>query len=699
MANRHSGSGRKPTGPLPKSSKQHASISASNPKTRSQSKKNSSSNSKDSQTNTKRKLDSLSPANSNPKLSKMHSQPSKNSNALDPEMSEMNSSRESLVSAVSSATYMSGVISDDAIALSQPTPRQPSPTPSHSSSTLSQNHNLSSSHESSLALHLTSSSSSQPLNSNQPSTSLQPSSSFQPSSSHSKPYSSSSSNSAGNNNAHLNPNTSVIPTPSDSLPSLEVPPQVPNARPQARIDLSSRLPDSTRQVLLTSKTLDISLAKLNPISIKRHIDNICGPVLAVVHQRSGSLLITTNTFEQVNALLRVEYFGDNNVPVSTRPVFGQQMSYGKLYAPELANVPLEDILSTLEHLGVVAVKKLFGDPRRASIPLYVLTFFNCARPERIQVGYSQYTIDKYIPNPLRCNNCCRFGHSTSLCKDKLRCSHCGHTGHKRDNCTTSTPFCSNCKGPHPSSHPSCPAYLAERHACMLAADTGISFAQARERARLQCSAGNVFQPAPNYNCHTTFPTLPSAQNVPSHPKSTTTTPANNLQTSSAWSTRYNSNGGTNQSATNINVPHPPAEDTYQFPSSLPDPSNADYIIPQTEPSQRQIPSSHPPSLSQSQRPPIQLTYSSHPFPTTLPSFSPTQNPTPPSPSVPSSSTPANFSIGKIFCLLLPALINLCKASSLTDKIQCFIDIGRTLQSETDVVKIISELNISSVLSQ
>ena len=100
------------------------------------------------------------------------------------------------------------------------------------------------------------------------------------------------------------------------------------------------------------------------------------------------MLITTKNLSQVQTLLSVRVFSNRNIPVTAKAVWGRQFSFGKIYAPELSELSLEEILELMKHAGVVSVRKLFWDPNRASVPMYVLTFLDTNRPEKIRIGYS-----------------------------------------------------------------------------------------------------------------------------------------------------------------------------------------------------------------------------------------------------------------------------------------------------------------------
>ena len=220
------------------------------------------------------------------------------------------------------------------------------------------------------------------------------------------------------------------------------------------------------------------LTKLNPHKIGKEIDRICGVVQDVIYQRSGSLLIVPKTADQTQALLNTtELF--NNVKVQTSIAWSSELSYGKVYAPEFQEDSLESLLEILKPVGVVGVRKLFADPNNANIPLYVLTFLEKIPPQNIKVGYCRYNIDRYVASPLRCGNCCRYGHLAKVCRSDAICSSCSSKTHKKQGCTAEAPKCINCKGNHDAFSKDCPVYLREKEVCRLSSVRNISFSAAR----------------------------------------------------------------------------------------------------------------------------------------------------------------------------------------------------------------------------
>ena len=92
-------------------------------------------------------------------------------------------------------------------------------------------------------------------------------------------------------------------------------------------------------------------------------------------------------------------------------------------------------------------------------------------------------VDTYIPNPLRCFKCQRYGHHKMNCKRELACARCGVVGHEDKECT-SKPHCVNCDGDHGSFSRDCTAWKKEKEIQTIKITRGISFPEARKIVEL-----------------------------------------------------------------------------------------------------------------------------------------------------------------------------------------------------------------------
>ncbi|GFT03180.1 hypothetical protein TNCV_3610461 [Trichonephila clavipes] len=77
------------------------------------------------------------------------------------------------------------------------------------------------------------------------------------------------------------------------------------------------------------------------------------------------------------------------------------------------------------------------------------------------MAYHPCPVRPYIPNPLRCFQCQRFGHSKTVCRGQPTCSRCAEVGHDSADCKAKE-RCVNCKGDHSSFSRSCPTWIFEK---------------------------------------------------------------------------------------------------------------------------------------------------------------------------------------------------------------------------------------------
>ena len=155
----------------------------------------------------------------------------------------------------------------------------------------------------------------------------------------------------------------------------------------ARIDLNSlnKIPPETRTVIMSSNSSEHSLSNLNPIQQQTHIEEVCGPVHNIKPLKSGSLIITTSSIEQVHTLLNTKTLSPQGIPINCIISWNKQFTLRKLWAPHFAKTPLDKFLNYLRPVGAVSVRKLYSDPSKQDFPLFVVTFLGNA-PAKVQKG-------------------------------------------------------------------------------------------------------------------------------------------------------------------------------------------------------------------------------------------------------------------------------------------------------------------------
>ena len=125
------------------------------------------------------------------------------------------------------------------------------------------------------------------------------------------------------------------------------------------------------------------------------------------------------------------------IPAKCYPHTSLNTSRGIIQCPDLARVTEEE----------------------RSTNTIVLTFSTSILPKFLKVEYLKVPVDIYIPNPLQCYACFKYGHHEKKCRlyggDEL-CRRCGVTGvtHDESRCTNDVK-CVNCGEDHPSTSRLC----------------------------------------------------------------------------------------------------------------------------------------------------------------------------------------------------------------------------------------------------
>ncbi len=90
--------------------------------------------------------------------------------------------------------------------------------------------------------------------------------------------------------------------------------------------------------------------------------------------------------------------------------------------------------------------------------LIVYQFFWSFRIQCFQKGSKldmSFAVRPYIPPPIRCYRCQRYGHIAAVCKGKQRCPKCGGD-HRIENCEKNAQDkCCNCGGQHRVTYSGC----------------------------------------------------------------------------------------------------------------------------------------------------------------------------------------------------------------------------------------------------
>ncbi|GBN70432.1 hypothetical protein AVEN_199369-1, partial [Araneus ventricosus] len=160
---------------------------------------------------------------------------------------------------------------------------------------------------------------------------------------------------------------------------------------------------------------------------------------------------------------------------------GLNSSRGVVSEKELVGSSDTEILEELSSQGVTAVRRINIKREGKLIPTkhIILTFNSTKLPSTIKAGFLSCPVKPYIPNPIRCFNCQRFGHSKAVCRGRLTCSKCSVIGHSANDCT-SDPKCKNCSQAHTADSKLCPQFKTEKKIQELRVRKNISYLEAKK---------------------------------------------------------------------------------------------------------------------------------------------------------------------------------------------------------------------------
>ena len=234
---------------------------------------------------------------------------------------------------------------------------------------------------------------------------------------------------------------------------------------------------------MESKTPEKPITSLSPFVIEKQIEALIGTPKSVKKMRNQTLLIETTRKIQTEQLLKCKTFFNLSVEVSEHKTLNS--SKGIIRDKALKGESEENIKDNLQDQGVIAVKrfKIRKGHDLVSTNTLLLTFNSVVPPKSLKIFYRIIPVEMYIPNPLRCFNCQRFGHHENNCPVDLGsiCERCGMGGHDHHtNHFTNPAQCVNCGKDHLSRSSDCEVWKKEKEIMKLKVTKNLTYPEARK---------------------------------------------------------------------------------------------------------------------------------------------------------------------------------------------------------------------------
>lgn len=248
-------------------------------------------------------------------------------------------------------------------------------------------------------------------------------------------------------------------------------------------------------LLISHKNENENLARASPFLVQKGLDMITKGLKNVKKLKSGQLLVETKYSSQVDKLMTATTLG-NILPITVKLHPHLNSSKGIVYAPDLIEISEETLKTELEDQKVVEVKRIKrlpnakDDPKRIDsdgfvvTPLLILTFNVTVLPKKLKAGYLMINVEHYIPNPMRCKKCQRFGHTKKWCSLNACCSICSlefDDTHIEGVLCTNNPNCANCHGSHEAFRKSCKRFKDEFAISKIKTMERITYQEAKQK--------------------------------------------------------------------------------------------------------------------------------------------------------------------------------------------------------------------------
>ena len=224
--------------------------------------------------------------------------------------------------------------------------------------------------------------------------------------------------------------------------------------------------------------------KLNVIATDKDLKAKIGNPSMIKKQNRDTLLIEVKSDAQGNKLKEITALHDQPVEVTEHKTLNT--CKGTVYSETMSNSSLEELQDALKDQQVSKIERM---KRRVNGVLkdthrHIITFNKPDLPQVIKItDWHHELIDLFIPNPMRCMNCKRLGHTKKWCRrTSPTCSKCAEEHLPAFGCDKPL-RCVNCSEEHSALERKCPFYQFKYEVLATQTRKRISFPEAEEEVK------------------------------------------------------------------------------------------------------------------------------------------------------------------------------------------------------------------------
>ncbi|GFR82182.1 RNA-directed DNA polymerase from mobile element jockey, partial [Elysia marginata] len=238
----------------------------------------------------------------------------------------------------------------------------------------------------------------------------------------------------------------------------------------------------TKRFINLESTGEEKITDLSPFQIYDELEGVLGKDPQITKTMRG-LLVEVRDEETEKKLMNLKTMA--GIPVRAGPDRFLNTSKGIVTHKDLLRCKEDEFVRRCP--GVTYAKHIKKRRGEEIIPTktFILTFNSPSPPTQVKAGYVKLNVRPYVPTPMRCFKCHKYGHGREKCRrqDPI-CGKCGKVGHAAENCKND-PHCVNCRGDHEASDKVCAKYAEEQAILRYRAYNGGTFQQARAAVVLE----------------------------------------------------------------------------------------------------------------------------------------------------------------------------------------------------------------------
>ena len=230
---------------------------------------------------------------------------------------------------------------------------------------------------------------------------------------------------------------------------------------------------------------ETDVTKLNSVKITDDFQTLLGRIPTINKSNTSLRILCINNREK-------------QILMNTWSLAGQPVTFSEPYY-RTANTSKRGIIFNVdEDLATDEIEARIGVPAKRIIKKVggvthttkqVILYFDGNIPSHIYLGWRRFRVDIYIPEPIRCFNCQKYGHKSINCNSRQVCPVCSGK-HSYNTCPVKNDYrekerarCPNCNGGHPASYKGCPKYQHAKQVEELKTKQGITYADAVKEIR------------------------------------------------------------------------------------------------------------------------------------------------------------------------------------------------------------------------